>query len=58
MPNPRELSETAQRILALLEEAGEDAVSSTINTVFLPPRSAEAMDNFVTTQNLREALRF
>ena len=48
MPKPRELSETAQRILALLEEAGEDAVSSTINTVFLPPRSAEAMDNFVT----------
>jgi hypothetical protein len=41
------LPETAQRILAFLEEAGQEEVHLAMNSIFMPPRSPDALDDFV-----------
>ena len=49
MPNPHALSETAQRILGLLEEAGEEEICLTMNTIFMPPRTEKAVDELIAS---------
>jgi hypothetical protein len=56
MKNTSTLSETAQRILAFLEEAGQEQVRLTMISIFITDKSPENLNDFVV--NMKSLVQY